>query len=128
MTHRSWPVIAGCMLAMSGVWAQQPVYLCDGTYTDRPCAHGKEVDILPTEGMHSLSGKKRQSQEAVMRDISRDIRTAQETGMKQAAVIIRCSQLQQERVQLDRTGKAGSLTDRRLAIRQEQFRLRCRQN
>ena len=128
MTHRSWPVIAGCMLVVSGVWAQQPVYLCDGTYTDRPCAHGKEVDILPTEGVHSLSGKKRQSQEAVMRDISRDIRTAQETGMKQAAVIIRCSQLQQERIQLDRTDKAGSMTDRRLAIRQEQFRLGCRQN
>ena len=128
MFHRSWPVIAGCVLAVSGVWAQQPVYLCDGTYTDRPCAHGKEVDILPTEGAHSLSGKKRQSQEAVMRDISRDIRTAQETGMKQAAVIIRCSQLQQERVQLDRTDKAGSLTDRRQAIRQEQFRLGYRQN
>lgn len=128
MTHRSWLVITGCMLVVSGVWAQQPVYLCDGTYTDRPCAHGKEVDILPTEGVHSLSGKKRQSQEAVMRDISRDIRTAQETGMKQAAVIIRCSQLQQERMQLDRTDKAGSLTDRRLAIRQEQFRLGCRQN
>ena len=116
------------MLVVSGVWAQQPVYLCDGTYTDRPCAHGKEVDILPTEGVHSLSGKKRQSQEAVMRDISRDIRTAQETGMKQAAVIIRCSQLQQERAQLDRTDKAGSLTDRRLTIRQEQYRLGCRQN
>lgn len=128
MTHRSWLVITGCMLVVSGVWAQQPVYLCDGTYTDRPCAHGKEVDILPTEGVHSLSGKKRQSQEAVMRDISRDIRTAQETGMKQAAVIIRCSQLQQERMLLDRTDKAGSLTDRRLAIRQEQFRLGCRQN
>lgn len=128
MIHRSWPVIAGCVLAVSSVWAQQPVYLCDGTYTDRPCAHGKEVDILPTEGAHSLSGKKRQSQEAVMRDISRDIRTAQETGMKQAAVIIRCSQLQRERVQLDQTEKAGSLTDRRLAIRQEQFRLGCRQN
>jgi len=128
MTHRSWLVITGCMLVVSGVWAQQPVYLCDGTYTDRPCAHGKEVDILPSEGMHSPSGKKRQSQEAVMRDISRDIRTAQETGMKQAAVIIRCSQLQQERAQLDRTDKAGSLTDRRLAIRQEQFSLGCRQN
>jgi len=128
MTHRSWLVITGCMLVVSGVWAQQPVYLCDGTYTDRPCAHGKEVDILPSEGMHSPSGKKRQSQEAVMRDISRDIRTAQETGMKQAAVIIRCSQLQQERAQLDRTDKAGSLTDRRLTIRQEQFRLGCREN
>lgn len=128
MTHRLWPVIAGCALAVAGACAQQPVYLCDGTYTDRPCAHGKEVDILPTEGVHSLSGKKRQSQEAVMRDISRDIRTAQETGMKQAAVIIRCSQLQQERVQLDRTDKVGSLTDRRLAIRQGQFRLGCRQN
>ncbi len=128
MFHRSWPVIAGCVLVVSGVWAQQPVYLCNGTYTDRPCANGKEVDILPTEGVHSLSGKKRQSQEAVMRDISRDIRTAQETGMKQAAVIIRCSQLQRERVQLDQTEKAGSLTDRRLAIRQEQFRLGCRQN
>ncbi len=128
MFQRIWQVIAGCVLAVSCVWAQQPVYLCDGTYTDRPCAHGKEVDILPTEGVHSLSGKKRQSQEAVMRDISRDIRSAQETGMKQAAVIIRCSQLQQERVQLDRTDKAGSLTDRRLAIRQEQFRLGCRQN
>lgn len=63
-----------------------------------------------------------------MRDIGSDIRTAQETGMKQAAVIIRCSQFQQERGQLDRTDKAGSLTDRRLAIRQEQFRLGCREN
>ena len=122
-------LVATCLTVLAGTaWSQQPVYLCNGTYTDRPCANGKEVDIAPTEGMHSLSGQKRQSQEAVMRDVTRQMQAAQERGMQQGATIIRCNQLQQERMQLDRTDKAGSLTDRRLAIRQEQFKLGCKQN
>ncbi|NIC40770.1 DUF4124 domain-containing protein [Aquabacterium sp. A08] len=122
-------MLATFLLALAGtVGAQQPVYLCNGVYTDRPCANGKEVDILPTEGMHSMSGQKQQSQEAVMRDISRQIQQAQQRGMEQGVTLHRCHQLRQERMQLDRTEKAGSLTDRRLAIRQEQFKLGCKQN
>lgn len=117
------------MMAMIGtVMAQQPVYLCNGTYTDQPCPNGKEVDILPTEGMHSNSGKKRQSQEAAIRDVSRQIQQAQKQGLEQGLTLYRCAQLRQERMQLDRTDETGTLTGRRLTIRQEQFKLGCKQN
>lgn len=113
---------------MGCAFAQQPVYLCQGTYTDRPCENGKEVDILPTEGMHSMSGQKQQSQEAVMRDVNRQMNAAREKGLQQGMTMLRCSQLQQERLQIDKTDKAESLTERRLAVRQEQFRLGCKQH
>lgn len=116
------------MAVIGTVMAQQPVYLCNGTYTDRPCPNGKEVDILPTEGMHSNSGQKRQSQEAAIRDVTKQMQQAQKRGMEQGLALHRCAQLRQERMQLDRTDEAGTLTDRRLAIRQEQFKLGCKQN
>lgn len=122
-------MIATMLMAGIGIaWAQQPIYLCNGTYTDRPCANGKEIDIQPTEGMHSLSGQKRQSHEAMMRDISRQVDASQKRGLDLVITTQRCDLLRQQRLQLDRTDKAGSLTDRRFAIRQEQFKLGCKQN
>ena len=40
----------------------QPIYRCEYQgkigYSDEPCMNAKVVDVLPTEGAHSLSGKK----------------------------------------------------------------------
>lgn len=46
----------------ASAWTQ-PIYRCGNTYSDEPCSGGKQIDILPTEGAHSLSGKKRESYE-----------------------------------------------------------------
>ena len=50
----------------ASAWTQ-PVYRCGNSYSDEPCANGKPVDILPTEGAHSMSGNKRLSTEVEMR-------------------------------------------------------------
>lgn len=121
------PLLAALTLAIPA-HAQKPVYQCNGTYTDKPCAGGREVDILPTEGAHSMSGKRKQSQEAMIRDMTRDMHKAQEKGFQQGAAIMRCERLRQERVNLDAGQPNGQLEGRRLAIRQEQFKLGCRKN
>ena len=105
--------------------AQKPIYLCNGTYIDKPCAGGREVDIRPTEGAHSMSGTRKQSQEAAIRDITGSMEKAREKGMQQGMSITRCNQLRQERIHLDSGQQSGELEGRRLAIRQEQFKLGC---
>jgi hypothetical protein len=108
--------------------AQQPVYRCNGTYTDQPCAGGREVDIRPTEGAHSMSGRKKQSLEAQLRDANRAADQAFNQGVKQANTAMHCQQLQKERMRLDRTSAGTELEGRRLEIRQQQFKLGCRRN
>lgn len=50
----------------------QTIYRCGSAYSDEPCTGGKTVDIRPTEGAHSLSGQKRRSNEAILRQAHRD--------------------------------------------------------
>ncbi|MBX9935734.1 MAG: DUF4124 domain-containing protein [Burkholderiaceae bacterium] len=52
-----------CLLFLAGTTAlSQPIYRCEYQgkigYSDEPCMNAKVVDVLPTEGAHSLSGKK----------------------------------------------------------------------
>jgi hypothetical protein len=106
--------------------AQQPVYLCSGVYTDKPCKDGREVDINPTRGAHSMSGTRRESNDAVMERITRDINKAQEEGVRQGSAIMRCEELRRQRAAIDKSGRAEDFKDQRFAIREEQFRLRCK--
>lgn len=108
--------------------AQQPVYRCNGTYTDQPCAGGHEVDIRPTEGAHSLSGRKKQSLEAQLRDATRSADQGFNKGVQQAHTAMKCQQLQKERMRLDQTSTGTELAGRRLEVRQQQFKLGCRRN
>jgi hypothetical protein len=105
--------------------AQKPVYQCHGIYTDKPCAGGREVDIRPTEGAHSMSGNRKQSQEAAIRDLTRNMDNARHEGVRQGMAIARCNQLRQERIRIDSGQPTGDLEGRRLAVRQEQFKLGC---
>jgi hypothetical protein len=106
--------------------AQQPVYQCGGVYTDKPCKGGREVDINPTRGAHSLSGTRRESQEAIMEGLARNAEKAQQEGFRQATEAMRCEDLRRQREAIDVAGLAEKLKDRRFAIREEQFRLKCR--
>ncbi|MPT53559.1 MULTISPECIES: hypothetical protein [Delftia] len=45
----------------------ETIYKCGNAYSDEPCKGATVVDVLPTEGAHSLSGKKRMSNEAINR-------------------------------------------------------------
>lgn len=108
--------------------AQKPVYLCDGTYTDKPCKGGREVDIAPTRGAHSMSGTKRESHEAVMERVSRDVEKAQAKGLQQGQDAMRCAELRRRREAIDRAGQAAARDDERFRIREEQFALKCRRN
>ena len=56
--------------------AQKPVYLCEGVYPDKPSKNGREVDIAPTRGAHSMSGSKRERSEAVIDRVNRDMEKA----------------------------------------------------
>lgn len=122
----SLAVMALCWFAVAN--AQQPVYLCNGTYTDQPCRGGKEVEIVPSRGAHSMSGTRRESREAVMEDIHRRSQAAQAKGLKQANDNLRCQDLRRRRMGIDKSGRSESLDGERLHIREEQFALRCRQN
>jgi hypothetical protein len=104
------------------------VYLCDGTYTDKPCKGGREVAVAPTRGAHSMSGTKRESREAVMERVSRDVEKSYQNGMQQAADNIRCDQLRRQREALDRASQSAARDDQRFRIREEQFALKCRRN
>lgn len=106
--------------------AQQTVYLCDGTYTDRPCKNGREVDIRPTEGAHSISGKRMQSLDSQMREMNQAMAENLAKGTDQYKVITQCDQLRRERELIDRSGAAAVDSARRFSIRQEQFRLNCK--
>ncbi|KQP22361.1 hypothetical protein [Pseudorhodoferax sp. Leaf267] len=117
-------IAAGALAASAG--AQQTVYLCDGTYTDKPCKGGKEVDIAPTRGAHSMSGKRRESTEAVVERIRENNQAAYQKGMKQAQDNMRCDQLRRRREVIDRSKATEALDGERLHIREEQFALKCR--
>lgn len=106
--------------------AQQTVYLCNGTYTDKPCKDGREVDVRPTEGAHSISGKRMQSYDAQMREMNQAMAENLAKGTAQYKVITLCDQLRRERELIDRSGAASVDSERRFAIRQQQFRLNCR--
>jgi len=114
-------LVAGTM-----AYAQKPVYQCDGVYTDKPCKNGREVDIAPTRGAHSMSGTKRQSTEAVMDQFNLDVQNAQSKGFKQANDMMRCDELRRRREAIDTLGQPDSLKDERFKIREEQFKLNCK--
>ncbi|PZQ00350.1 MAG: hypothetical protein DI587_08815 [Variovorax paradoxus] len=119
-------VIALCWSAVAG--AQQPVYLCNGTYTDQPCKGGKEVDILPSRGAHSMSGTRKESGEAVRERVMRDIDSAYQKGIQQGRNSMRCDQLLRRRQALEKSSSVQDLDGERLRIREEQFALKCRRN
>ncbi|GEM_PF-5241674 len=58
-------------LAAGGAHAQNTIYRCGNAYSDEPCPSAATVDIRPTDGAHSLSGTRRHSNEALMRDMHR---------------------------------------------------------
>jgi hypothetical protein len=118
-------LMTACCAAESA-FAQQPVYLCNGVYTDKPCKDGREVDINPTRGAHSYSGTRRESTEAVLERINRDMDRAGAEGVKQANEIIRCEELRRQRSAIDASGQADALKELRFSIREEQHRLRCK--
>jgi len=68
-------------LALLLAWSiqAQTIYRCGNAYSDEPCAGAKEVDILPTDGAHSLSGTRRRNHESYMRDVNRAVDKAMET-------------------------------------------------
>lgn len=72
------------LLAWAGPAAYaETIYRCGNAYSDEPCKGGAVVDVLPTEGAHSLSGKKRIGHDATMREAWRtyDKTTAPVTGV-----------------------------------------------
>ena len=56
----------------------ETIYKCGNAYSDEPCKGATVVDVLPTEGAHSLSGKKRMSNEAINRGGQRALDELQE--------------------------------------------------
>ncbi len=108
--------------------AQKPIYLCEGVYTDAPCRGGKEVDILPSRGVTSLSGRKRESLEATIESTQTDMVKSQQQGIAEASRMVRCDGLQRQRQAIDASSTDSALRERRFAIRQEQHRLNCRNN
>lgn len=60
-------------LCLVGASQAQTIYRCGNAYSDVPCPGFKEVDILPTDGMHSLSGTKRTNVETQRRELFRGI-------------------------------------------------------
>lgn len=120
------PAIALCWGA--AVNAQQPVYLCNGTYTDQPCKGGREVDIVPSRGAHSMSGTRRESGEALRERAMQEVNTAIQKGHKQGLDVMRCDQLMRRRQVLDKSDGTQDLDGERLRIREEQFALKCRRN
>lgn len=105
----------------------QPVYKCGGTYTDQPCKGGQEIDILPTDGMHSLSGSKRQSNESILRHSAISTDQAIQRGMLESQRITECGNLLRERQLLDaKPDPTQAMQERRFQIRKSQFELKCK--
>ena len=107
------------------VFAQKPVYLCGGTYTDQPCKEGREVDIAPTRGLNAMSGKKQESSEVMQERIRESSERARQKGAQEAQRLIRCAELRRQRVAMDSASQDKKLVDTRLMIREEQFKLNC---
>lgn len=127
--HRFAPLLAiAGALVLAPAHAQRTVYLCDGTYTDQPCASGREVDVTPNQGANSLSGQRRESPEVQMDNLHRAAADGQRKGVELYRTITRCIELRDRRAYLDGTGQAETLKAERFAIRQEQFRLNCKYN
>jgi hypothetical protein len=119
-------VLSTALLICVPTSAQKPVYLCNGVYTDNPCKDGKEVDIAPTRGVHSMSGQKRQSTEAAVADVQDQMNRAFERGNEEAKVLLRWDELRRRRERIDASGQTAIDKDERFAIRQEQFKLACK--
>lgn len=83
--------------AAAGAWTQ-PVYKCGNSYSDEPCKGGQKVDVLPTEGAHSMSGTKRRSGEVELRNAKRNLYKALEpvTGVPAKEMEKRAGQQQYE--------------------------------
>ncbi|WP_143059598.1 DUF4124 domain-containing protein [Giesbergeria anulus] len=58
----------------------QPIYRCEYQgkigYSDEPCMNAKVVDVLPTEGAHSLSGKRTSNARSRQEDLIKGIDNA----------------------------------------------------
>ena len=68
-----WKALAAILLAATGASAQT-VYKCGNVYTDEPCAkNAQTVDILPTEGVESMSGTRHRSVEVEQRKLNRTV-------------------------------------------------------
>ncbi len=46
----------------------QTIYKCGNSYSETACPEAKTVEIVPTDGAHSMSGKKRISQQSMHRE------------------------------------------------------------
>lgn len=81
----------------ASAWTQ-PVYKCGNSYSDEPCKGGREVDVLPTEGAHSMSGRKREPTEVQLRNARRELYKAIEpaTGVPPKEMERRAKQRQYE--------------------------------
>lgn len=105
----------------------QVVYKCDGGYTDKPCKDGAEVPIQATEGAHSLSGQKKQSSEAYIRDVNRSSNKALERALENQKYNNQCERLKQERIAIDaKTNQSENQKTRRFEIRKIQYELKCK--
>ncbi len=121
-------IMIGVLVGSTLAHAQKPVYQCSGVYTDKPCKGGREVDIAPTRGAHSMSGTRRESSEAVVERVTRDMDKAQAQGFKEGSEFMRCDELRRRREAIDTLGQPDFLKDERFKIREEQFKLNCRRN
>lgn len=105
----------------------QVIYKCGQVYTDKPCKGGQELDIYPTDGMHSLSGTKRQSHEAVMREISRSFDAGFQRSVEEVRRINQCEALMRERQRIDAMSSlSAQAQERRFEIRKSQHALQCK--
>ncbi len=108
--------------------AQRTVYQCGGVYTDQPCANGREVNIAPTHGANSLSGKRQESPQVQMENLHQAMQDGQRKGAEQYQQIVRCNELKRRRESIDSADDPMPLKQERFAIRQEQFKLSCKEN
>lgn len=67
------------LMCISSTTGAETIYKCGNAYSDEPCKGATVVDVLPTEGAHSLSGKKRMSNEAINRSGHRALDQLRET-------------------------------------------------
>ena len=74
-----------------------------------------------------MSGVRRESQEAVMERLSRDVQENINKGTQQASQIFRCDELKRQRQAIDASQAVDeALKAQRFQIRQEQFALKCK--
>ena len=94
----NWGIAFAAALTCTSPFAQT-IYKCGNSYSETACPEGKAVDILPTEGAHSMSGKKRMSTEASYREANRQFDAALEPaiGMKPGTMAAERERIKQEK-------------------------------